>query len=47
MFEKLTESEKSLMSEDTKMKIGRNYKGCFIRQAAENERIASHNKLNR
>jgi len=45
VFEKLTEAEKKSMAESAKMKVGRNYKGCFIRQEAENKRINEHNNL--
>lgn len=45
IFERLTEQEKSTMSEATKMKLGRNYKGCFITRDAEKERIEKHNEL--
>ena len=47
VFERLTESEKQLMSEDTKFKLGRNYKGCIIRKAAEDKRILEHNELHK
>jgi len=43
VFEKLSEGEKALMSEDTKRKLGRNYKGCFIRHEAEQKRVEAHN----
>ena len=45
IFEKLTDEEKASMSEAVKRKLGRNYKGCFIRLEAEKARIKVHNAL--
>ncbi len=47
IFEKLTEDEKSLMSESTKRKLGRNYKGCFIRHKSNRDLVESHNELHK
>ena len=47
IFEHLTEPEKALMAEETKRKLGRNYKNCIAREDTETGRVEKHNELHK